>query len=188
MNSSATYRLLPTYAAPTPTYCIWLFSMLAACGGDCSKPLSIPETLVIGLTIPTFSASRVQRTAMPLLRTEWQMFGVPPPPRPQPPPAMCAAHWRALLTRFECTASGGKPCDARKLLMPATMAPSAPLCGATLAALGASGLGGGGGGGGGGGRGGGMVRGRVSGNGGGEGVCAAGAWAGGGVGASRGGG
>src|SRR2546430_13801422 len=116
--------------------------MFAACGGDCSKPLSIPDTLVIGLTMPTFSASRVQRTAMPLLRTEWQMFGVPPPSRPQPPLAMCAAHWRALLTRVECTASGGKPCDARELLMPATKAPPAPPLGAAPAAPGGSRVGG----------------------------------------------
>src|SRR5437868_3049453 len=83
------------------------------------------------------------------------MFGTPLLPTPHPPLAMCSAQLRALLTRTEWTASGGKPCEARKLLMPPTSAPSAP--GITVAATG------GGGGGGGGGAGGNVAGGRVTG-------------------------
>src|SRR6202011_3966776 len=67
------------------------------------------------------------------------MFGAPLAPTPQPPAAMCAAHSRALLTRFECTASGGRACEARKLLMPPTSAPSAPLGTTTATATGGGG-------------------------------------------------
>src|ERR1700730_4133603 len=67
------------------------------------------------------------------------MVGPPLAPTPQPPAAMCAAHSRALLTRFECTASGGRPCEARKLLMPPTSAPAAPLGTTTATATGGGG-------------------------------------------------
>src|SRR5437660_289142 len=112
--------------------------MLAACSGECSNALSIPDTFVPGLIMPTFSSSIDQYTEMPSANREWQMLGAPLL-MPHPPKAMCAAHARALLVRFAFIASGAKPCDARKALMLAIIAPSAP----------GGGAGGGGGGGGG---------------------------------------
>src|SRR3954451_24406740 len=106
------------------------FNMFSAWGFESSKAFSMPETLVFGPTMPTFSPSSAQRTVMPLLRFEWQMFGTLPPPHP--PEAMCEAQLRALFTRFEWTGSAFRPCAARKLLMPEASALSALFDGAVV--------------------------------------------------------
>src|SRR5437868_2059990 len=63
------------------------------------------------------------------------MFAAPPAPIPQPAFAMYPDQTRALFTSVGCTASAGKPCELRKLFIPATSALSAPFDGGVAEAL-----------------------------------------------------
>src|SRR5207244_12186078 len=66
MNSSATKRVLPEYATPTPIDVMLVFNMFAACSGAPSNRLASPALLVAGVLAPTFSSRRPHLTVLPL--------------------------------------------------------------------------------------------------------------------------